>query len=145
MKKVYIDEKTGRTKVVTVNLEPSKTQQQFKDEVEINNIVKKYKRTGTWHHQASKAGIYADVSQMTDYKESVDKVMKAQEAFSLLPSELRTRFANDPSQLLAFLQDQNNREEAEKLGLINKRDELNDAKPISPAPPTDNKNNDLKV
>lgn len=134
MKKVYIDEKTGRTRVVTVNNEPTRTQQQFKQQVDVNNIVAKYKKTGTWQHLATKQGIYADVSDMSDYQESLEKVMKAQEAFSLLPSELRTRFANDPAQLLQFLQNEQNREEAEKLGLVNKRDKPNDA--IKPPEPT---------
>ena len=35
-----------------------------------------------------------------------------------LPAHLRARFENDPAQLIDFLGDENNRSEAEKLGLL---------------------------
>ena len=42
----------------------------------------------------------------------------ARESFAMLPSSIRKRFDNDPGLLLAFLDDENNREEAFSLGLI---------------------------
>jgi len=109
-----------RLKVFTENHEVSKTQQQFADQVEINNIIKKYQKTGQWLHVTSKTGIYADVSQIGDYAQCLQKVLDANSAFSSLPSNIRARFSNDPAQLLSFLQDPSNKEEAEKLGLLNK-------------------------
>lgn len=116
MKKV-ITETNGRVRVVTENKEPSKTQQQFAEQTDINYIVRQYKKTGQWLHATNKQGIYADVSQITDFYESVNKVNMAMDAFMTLPSNIRTRFNNDPGQLLAFLQDPNNHDEGVELGL----------------------------
>lgn len=116
MKKVTTD-KNGRTRVVTVNNEQSRTQQQFADQTDINYIVRQYKKTGQWISTTAKQGVYADVSQITDFYESVNKVNMAMDAFMLLPSQIRTRFNNDPGQLLAFLQDPQNHAEGVELGL----------------------------
>jgi Chlamydia-phage Chp2 scaffold (Chlamy_scaf). len=53
-----------------------------------------------------------------DYQTSLDTIMTAQAAFNDLPSKLRKRFDNDPSQLLSFLQNPQNRDEAIELGFI---------------------------
>lgn len=119
---VITKRKDGSIDVGTRNVEPSKTQQQFKDECDINNIVKRFADTGEFRHLTSKEGTYADFSQITDYQDMLDTVIYAKNAFSSLPAEVRKRFGNDPGLLLQFLQDPNNREEGEKLGLINKRD-----------------------
>lgn len=125
MKEVTVEKRRDsdgkeRVRVRTVSVLPSRTQQQFAEQVDVNNIVSKYKKTGEWLHLTRKQGVYADVSNITDYKESVDKVHMAHAAFAALPSALRNRFQNDPAQLLAFLQDPSNRDEAISLGLIDK-------------------------
>lgn len=121
-----IETKNGRVRVATVNAEKSRTQQQFKEQVDVNNIVAKYKKTGEWLHLTRKNGVYADVSNITDYRESLDKVMQANAAFASLPSSIRVRFDNDPNQLLNFLQDPNNYQEAVNLRLIDpKPDDAN--------------------
>lgn len=111
----------GTLDIGTLNTEPSLAQQQFKDECDINNIMKKYQTTGQFTHLTSATGVYADFSQITDYQEMLDTVRYAQEAFSALPAEMRLRFNNNPGELLTFLQDPNNRAEGESLGLINKQ------------------------
>jgi len=126
-----------RVRIQTINNLPTKTQQQFASQCEINNIIKKYQKTGQWLHVTSKQGVYADVSQISDYAESLQKVLNANSAFNSLPSNLRARFENDPSQLLAFLQDSNNKEEAISLGLI--------PKPSTPEKVNDDKTTNTKT
>lgn len=116
MKKITM-RPNGTKRVQIMNEEPSKTQQQFKDECDINNIVRKYKATGQLTHLSSKQGVYADVSEITDLQESLQKVQQASDAFNTLPAELRRRFGNNPQQLLEFLQDPRNFEEGVKLGI----------------------------
>lgn len=139
---VSVDKNTGRVRVYTKNTEPSLTQQQFKDECDINNIMKKYQSTGQFTHLTSRKGVYADFSQITDYQSMLHQVQYAQEAFSSLPAELRQRFRNDPGQLLAFLQDKRNYDEAIQLGLLEPKsldkielnknnDDLNDDKNVA--------------
>lgn len=121
--RIYEHPLTGRTVVETINTEPSLTQQQFKDECDINNIMKKYATTGQFTHVTGKQGMYGDFSSIKDYHTMVQTVLYAQEAFSTLPAEMRARFKNDPGMLLDFLQDSKNYDEALKLGLINKRED----------------------
>lgn len=119
MKKVIL-RKNGSVSVQTINDEPSMTQQQFADEVDANNIIAKYNRTGEITHKARQAGVYADVSEIGDYKQSLEKVMAAQDAFETLPSQVRLRFNNNPEELINFLHDPKNYQEGISLGLYEK-------------------------
>nr|QJB20846.1 MAG: internal scaffolding protein [Microvirus sp.] len=101
----------------TINTEESLTQQQFKAECDINNIMAKYKKTGLITHVNRFAGHIGDFSSGDSYQESLHKVMAAQESFNALPAHIRSRFFNDPAQMLDFLSDPKNDEEAVKLGL----------------------------
>lgn len=107
----------GTKRVATKNDEPSKTDQSFKDEVNVNNIISKFNKTGQISHLAKKQGIYADLSEIQDLLTSRIQVQKAQEAFDSLPAEIRRRFGNSPVELVNFLQDPANDQEAVKLGL----------------------------
>ena len=96
----------------------SMTHQEFAAECDINTIVA---RAGVGLVQLSRpAGpLFTDISEVPDnYQECVDLLIAADEQFSSLPSKLRERFGNDPGQLLAFLGNESNREEAIQLGLL---------------------------
>lgn len=98
---------------------PSKTRQEFKKDCDINRIVDRYTRTGELPFIGRKnLGIYADVSQIPDYKSALEFVIAAKESFSTLDVNIRKRFHNSPDELMAFLEDPNNKDEARKLGLI---------------------------
>lgn len=108
-----------RIRVRTINTEPSMTQQQFKEECDINNIMKKYGSDPVaFQALTRKGGVFADVTSITDYQSMLHQVSDAQEAFASLPATLRVRFQNDPGQLLSFLQDPKNYDEGVKLGLL---------------------------
>ena len=93
----------------------SLTQQEFSAECDVNNIVKKYQQTGILprSHGEPRYG-YAPA---VDFREALEIVMSTEEHFMSLPSEIRQRFENDPAELLAFLDDPENLEEARQLGL----------------------------
>lgn len=100
--------------------EPTMTQQQFKDESDINNLVDRFLRTGEIPPVDARA-MYGDfVDSPQSYQEALDAVFEAQAGFDALPSKVRQRFNNDPAELLAFLQDSANLDEAIKLGLVEK-------------------------
>lgn len=107
-----------RSRVVKRFLLPSLTKQSERDACDINRIVAKYVKTGVFDHVSVAASVFADVSEIGDYQSIVDKVMRAQDAFNSLSSNVRNRFANDPARLLAFLSDERNRSEAVALGLV---------------------------
>lgn len=96
----------------------SLTQQQFAAECNINNIVKQAEKSGFISSSNPRPGYYGDVSSVASYQEALAIVQEAHDTFTQLPGNVRARFANDPSNLLIFLSDPNNREEAIKLGFI---------------------------
>lgn len=96
----------------------TRTKQSFKEECDINNILRKYS-LGIMP-ESSGPGQYGDFSNVADYQTAVQSVMDANSAFAALPSQIRHRFEHDPTKLLAFLHDAKNRDEAIRLGLIPK-------------------------
>lgn len=102
-----------------------KTKQAFVDECDINNIMKKYDRVGGMVdpvQAARRQAIFGDFSGFGDFQDMHNKIIAAREAFGTLAASVRDRFQNDPAEVLRFLQDVNNREEAIRIGLIPKPD-----------------------
>jgi len=92
-------------------------QQQFKDECDINNIMEKFGMTGLIP-QNPLSPQYGDFSGVNDYHSALNAIMAAEEQFDALPAKIRERFANDPANLIDFMENPENRSEAEKLGLV---------------------------
>jgi phage internal scaffolding protein len=108
----------------------SLTDPSFQEGTDINNIMIKYQNTGALPLINQQTPLYADVSNIGDYKESLDKIQAAQNAFMALPATVRERFQNDPGHYVDFMSDENNTSEAISLGLaipnkytINKEDQ----------------------
>ena len=97
--------------------EPSLTQQHFKDETDINNILRQFNVTGMLP-ETPLSPRYGDFTGIVDYHSALNAVIAAEDDFMALPAQLRARFENDPAQLIDFLDDENNRSEAEQLGLL---------------------------
>lgn len=113
----------------------SKTMQEFKDEVNINNIMAKYKKNGVVSHIMKDQPMFDDVSETMTYREALQLQITAKENFMQLPSKVRARFKNDPADLMDFLNDSQNFDEAVKLGLVEKPEiPVSVAEPIK-APP----------
>lgn len=96
----------------------SRTKQAMKRECDINHIMKVYKNHGVLTHVNNRQANYGDFSNVPDYLEAQQLIINAQEQFSLLPSMIRERFDNDPAMLLAFLNNEENIEEAISLGIL---------------------------
>lgn len=109
-----------RRRVSIIFTSPSLTKQSFKNEANINNIISKYKKTGIMQVN-SKQAMYGDFSNIKDYQEALNAVNDAKEAFQSLPSELRSRFNNDPKNLIEFLENPKNAQEAIKIGLFQEK------------------------
>lgn len=101
---------------------PSMTQQQFKDDCNINSIIDRFKVTGTVP-VSQETGIYGDFTpaELSDYQSALNVVSQAQADFDSLPAEVRERFNYSPASLMAFLSDESNFDEALSLGLVNAR------------------------
>lgn len=95
----------------------SMTQQNFKRECDINNIMKKFHKTGLVDHVSTYQGDYSDISSVPSFQDALNIVQSAQEAFDSLPSSIRKKFANDPAAFLEFVHDPQNADEMIDLGL----------------------------
>ncbi len=97
---------------------PSKTQQSFKDETDINLIMAKFRKTGELTHLQKREPTYGDFTMAVDYLDASNRVLAAQADFDSLSGEIRARMNNSPAEFLAFMEDPENLEEARALGLV---------------------------
>lgn len=97
---------------------PGRVKQEFAQRSDIKDIVARYKRTGMLDYVAKSVPMFADVVGIGDFRSVVSRVVHAREAFERLPATVRNRFSNDPASLIEFLEDDSNRPEAIRLGLV---------------------------
>lgn len=112
-------QKTVSDETSYFDVKPSLTKQSFRDECEINNIMKKWQKTGMMDHLAKVSPQFGDFSNYTSdsYQDALNIVITAQEAFAALSSDIRGRFYNDPTYFLDFVNNPDNADEIVKLGL----------------------------
>jgi len=96
---------------------PSRTKQSFRDECDINNILRQFNVTGQLP-VGSFQPQYGDFSGVTDYQSALNQVMAAQDSFLQLPAKIRAKFDNDPAVFLDFASDEANKDEMKALGLL---------------------------
>lgn len=120
---------SDRERVQFKSDKPSMTKQSFKNECDINSIMRKWKVTGVLPHARDVAGQYGDFSDIMDYQTALNAVISANDNFMSLPAKLRARFYNDPAQFLKFCDDPANAGELIALGLAqDARTEQNEQK-----------------
>jgi len=95
----------------------SRTQQQFREECDINTIVRRFGITGQVPVSVA-VPLNGDFVNALDFRQSLDVIVRAREAFDQMPSNVRSRFHNDAAEFLDFVSDESNRDEARKLGLL---------------------------
>jgi phage internal scaffolding protein len=98
--------------------EPTRAQQHHKEECDINEILRRFGKTGQMPVNMSEA-LYPDFTDAVDYHTALNQIIASEREFDLLPATLRKRFDNDPANLVYFMQDKKNYQEAIELGLIN--------------------------
>lgn len=111
--------KNGSRRVSKVISPKSKVEQSHKDRCDINIIMSKYRQTGVVP-LAQKTALYGDFTNATDFHTAVNKVQAAHQAFERMPAAVKKRFGQDPGQMIDFLADPANIEEAVELGLMEK-------------------------
>lgn len=95
------------------------TKQEFKDECSITAMIQKYQQKNIMPAVNPNIPQYGDFSEVPTLHEAVNQIAKARSAFMELPSLTRRRFGNNPSDLVEFLRDPKNAQEAFELGLAN--------------------------
>lgn len=114
---------------------PSMTKQSFRDESNLNNIMKRFEKTGQLPNLISQDPSFGDFSDPISYQDSLNLVIKAGEQFAALPSRVRDRFGNDPQQFLMFVNDASNVDEMIRMGIAKKTDSQPDLTPKSKPSP----------
>lgn len=110
----------------------SMAQQSFKEECDINVILRRFAVTGEMPDNV-RVPQYGDFEESFDFMSAMNVIRDAQEAFAAMPSDVRDRFANDPARFVDFVNHEGNYEEAVKMGIAIKRP-VSDPPNPSPAP-----------
>lgn len=127
--KIALRRKNGTLKIVSWNPEPSMTQQHFKEDVEINSIISRWKKTGQPPQTYGTSGVYADLSELPSFEQAMNTIVTGKNAFDALPSNIRERFSHDPQKLMEFLNDPENDSEAIKMQLKIPREQKSENQP----------------
>lgn len=91
-------------------------QQQFKEDCDINSIMRRFQKTGAIDHVSKYQPTYGFASPQT-YHDSMNVITYAQSMFNDLPSSVRDEFSNNPQAFLEFVQDPANADRARELGI----------------------------
>ena len=96
--------------------DPSLTQQQFKEESDINTIVDRFMKSGVMPNPVNMPQ-YIDYEGVFDFQSAMNTVRQADENFMRMDAKIRARFNNSPQEFLEFFGNPENVEEAIRLGL----------------------------
>lgn len=114
----------------------SRTKQSDEAATNINNIVRKYVKTGELSHISKEMMQYRDISGTPDLHTAMVIVANANTAFQELPAAIRKRVGHDAGNFLPFIDDPENFEECLELGLLEEADRPEAISvPTPPIPP----------
>lgn len=111
------------------------TKQAFRDDVDINLIVKRYGQNGMFDHLERREATYGDFSRSTNLHEAMNLVKAAEAEFEELPAEVRTLANNDPVQYYAMLAEEKETQALKRAGMP--IDIPDGPDPVVPEPPGD--------
>lgn len=95
----------------------SRAKQEFRDECDVNVVVRNYAQTGMWSHLARRNPVYGDFSQAEDLRSAIALVEASRADFQALPAAVRRAVENDPAKFLEAMADPEQVVELARLGL----------------------------
>lgn len=119
----------------------SRTEQAHKQEVDINFILKRYRKTGILP-VASRTPQFGDATVITDFHKSMQVVAQGKSEFAKLPAAERLKYKNDPKLWIESLDAGLKAALSKRAEDAKKADE--DAKKAVPPNPAPNPPNDVK-
>ena len=99
----------------------SLTEQQFAEESQILSKIRKYDSQGFFDSINRNPAQYTDFTQVRDLADAIDQIESARDAFQEIPSDIRKKFNNSPSEFFDFASKEDNYNELVKLGLATQR------------------------
>lgn len=136
-KKFYLDEKGKVLKVTTVFHKPSKTNKDFAAEVDVNNIMDRFLRTGQLSHVSNEQLVYQDNTNIPDLQSAIHQVKSAGKIWDNLSKKLKNKFKS-PDELYDYLSDPKNTKEALELGIISEEKTTTIQTTMTTPPKTEN-------
>jgi len=113
----------------------SLTQQNFTEDADLNVIARRFGINAIPLGPLDPSH-YRDTTNDPDLRDVLDYQRQAKNDFMQLPTKLRTRFHNSPSELWEFVNDPENRDEVIRLGLLSAEPAPTSPKPQAPSPST---------
>lgn len=95
-----------------------RTRQEFKDECDVNKIMKRFEMSGIIDHVAQMEPHFTDIPEMGDFQDILNNVNAVTEGFMELPARVRAAFDNDALLFVEALQDPDAQDELVELGVI---------------------------
>lgn len=95
----------------------SLARQEFKDESDINTLMKRYRTHGVMPTMRTDAPRYLDCTEVPDFQQAMQLVIDAENAFMTLPAAVRKEFGNDPGAFVEYASDPENIEQMREWGL----------------------------
>lgn len=118
-KKAYKLPRANVRPVVDFADDPGKTQQQFKDECDINFIVNRFLRgddISHYHRAVMDGGVEQIVPENFDYTQASEIINQTNYLFAQLPAQDRDLFQNDPQNFIDYMENPEQIEDSYKRG-----------------------------
>lgn len=135
MEKIIYHASNLPPKVATVNDQPSMTKQSMAKDLDVNNIIKRYNKTGVLPNAHKFEAIYGEFDSF-DLRTAIEKVENAQKVFMEVPSEIRGKFNNDAGAFIDFATNAANLQQMRKWGLAPTPEPVKEPAPEPTTEPT---------
>lgn len=122
MRIVYDDVTVLPSEGTVCTLEEGKTRQEDAASADVNVILARALRGSVPLPQPLEDLVYADVSTITDFREAMERVTRAQTAFMQLDARVRKEYDNDPALFLDAFRSPEGLTRLEELGVVKVRD-----------------------
>ena len=115
----------------------SLTQQQFKDECDIDCILRRYDQTGVLVDPLSERRLaqFGDFSNLPSFAEYQNRLAEVSEYFMSLPPDIRSNFANDVGIFIEAIGNPDNESKLVELGILEKAPSEPSGSSVTPSDP----------
>lgn len=133
--------------------EVSKTLQSYKDEADINMLVARYNKTGSFYNpltprdplKTPSVPQFLDVSDLEGVENAFDVAKSVKTMFEQLPAAVREQLGGTPISFVEFAQNPANFEKCVELGIFEKPQPVGTDTILDVTVPTDTKNQNQEV